>query len=429
MLCLLATTASGQTLSGEPITLMGGRLTVGGDATLSIAPRDPGAYFNRTDYDHDATRLVRLDLTAAFRPHPRVMFVSDIRTENAEWLRPYALYVKVIPWPDRAFDIRVGRIPPAFGAFARRNYASDNPLIGVPLAYQYLTSIRSDAIPISADDLLRMRGRGWLTGYTLGDSRFRSGLPLVNALRWDTGLEARIGSAPLELVAALTTGTLSNPRLSDDNDGKQIAARLAFKPSPAVTVAASAARGPFLSRHAVAAIPRDSVALTQVILAEPPDDPYGAPSSGRYASTTTGELAVPAAGGGYAQRAYGVDAEFSSGYWLIRTEVIFSQWSMPAILAPYLSSPLGALAFDLEGRYKIWPGVFIAGRVDHLHFSKVLGSAGPATWDAPVSRVEAGAGVYLRRNLIWKVVYQGNWRDGGRLRKLHVGASQLLFWF
>ncbi|MBI3263483.1 MAG: hypothetical protein HYZ58_10075 [Acidobacteria bacterium] len=430
ILVLLAATGSAQTLSGEPITLMGGRLTIGGDATLSIAPRDPGAYFNRTDYNHDTTRLLRLDLTAAFRPHPRVMFVSDIRTENAEWLRPYALYLKVTPWPDRAFDVRVGRIPPAFGAFARRNYAADNPLIGAPLAYQYLTSIRPDAIPISADDLLRMRGRGWLTGYALGDAKFRAGLPLVNALRWDTGLEVRVGSQPLELVAALTTGTLSNPRLSDDNDGKQIAARLAFKPSPAVTVAASAARGPFLSRQAVSAIPRDSVALTQVIVAAPPDDPYGTGPSGSYGSTTTAELAVvPAAAGAYVQRAFGLDAEFSSGYWLIRTEAIFSQWSLPAILAPYLNAPLGAVAFDVEGRYKVWPGVFLAGRVDHLHFSKVLGSSGLTTWDAPVSRVESGIGIYLRRNLIWKVVYQGNWRDGGRVRRLHVGASQLLFWF
>ena len=48
--------------------------------------------------------------------------------------------------------------PPSFGAFGRRAYNADNPLIGYPLAYQYLTSLRADAIPATADDLLRMRG-------------------------------------------------------------------------------------------------------------------------------------------------------------------------------------------------------------------------------------------------------------------------------
>src|SRR5438445_5776950 len=44
------------------------------------------------------------------------------------------------------FDVQIGRIPPTFGAFARRTYANDNPLIGYPLAYQYLTSLRADAL-------------------------------------------------------------------------------------------------------------------------------------------------------------------------------------------------------------------------------------------------------------------------------------------
>ena len=79
---------------------------------------------------------------------------------------PYALYVRVRPWPDARFDIQAGRVPPTFGAFARRIYASDNLLIGYPLAYQYLTSLRPDALPANADELLRMRGRGWLSSFS-----------------------------------------------------------------------------------------------------------------------------------------------------------------------------------------------------------------------------------------------------------------------
>ena len=65
--------------------------------------------------------------------------------------------------------MQIGRIPPTFGAFTRRAYSRDNPLIGYPLAYQYLTSLRADAVPASADELLRMRGRGWLTEFSIGN--------------------------------------------------------------------------------------------------------------------------------------------------------------------------------------------------------------------------------------------------------------------
>ena len=86
-----------------------------------------------------------------------------------------------------------GRVPPTFGAFPRRTYASDNLLIGYPLAYQYLTSLRPDAVPANADELLRMRGRGWLSNFSLGNLTPARGVPLVTAFRWDTGVQVHSG--------------------------------------------------------------------------------------------------------------------------------------------------------------------------------------------------------------------------------------------
>src|SRR6185295_3883213 len=99
------------------------------------------------------------------------------------------LYLRVRPWKDRSFDVQAGMVPPVFGAFARRRYGSDNPLIGYPLAYQYLTSVRPDAAPATADDLLAMRGEGWWSRFPIGDPSRRPGSPLASALRWDTGVE------------------------------------------------------------------------------------------------------------------------------------------------------------------------------------------------------------------------------------------------
>ena len=148
--------ASAQVLPQETVSLAGGRLTVGGDVTATIAPDDDGQ-FNYTDYERSALQLLRLGVTASFRPVERIALVSELRAEGdtngGPWTAlPFAAYVRVRPWKDRAFDIQAGRIPPVFGAAGRRIYANDNVLIGYPLAWQYLTVLRSDAVPSSASD-------------------------------------------------------------------------------------------------------------------------------------------------------------------------------------------------------------------------------------------------------------------------------------
>src|SRR6202521_1655125 len=111
---------------------------------------------------------------------------------NQRFLRRWSGGAPAPSWVSRRardFDIQVGRVPPTFGAFARRTYASDNPLIGYPLAYQYLTALRPDAVPASADEMLRMRGRGWLSSYSIGNLTPDRGLPIASAFRWDTGVQ------------------------------------------------------------------------------------------------------------------------------------------------------------------------------------------------------------------------------------------------
>ena len=115
--------------------------------------------------------MLRLDadgLGEGRRSH--VSLLAEVRSENGG--RPAALRACTCAsgrGRRARFDIQVGRVPPTFGAFRRRTYAADNPLIGYPLAYQYLTSLRADALPANADELLRMRGRGWLSNFSVGN--------------------------------------------------------------------------------------------------------------------------------------------------------------------------------------------------------------------------------------------------------------------
>ena len=77
--------------------------------------------------------------------------LGEIQTDNFDTLRPYALYARIRPRPEHPFDIQIGRIPPTFGAYGRRSYGPDDPLIGYPIVYQYATTLRSDALPATAD--------------------------------------------------------------------------------------------------------------------------------------------------------------------------------------------------------------------------------------------------------------------------------------
>ena len=374
------------------------RLSVGFEGLATVSTDDK-QYFNYSSYEKSATDLLRMRVDASFRIAPRAALLAEGRMDNGEGPTLSALYLRFRPLARWPLDVQAGRIPPVFGAFARRAYGSENPLIGQPFVYQYLTSLRPDALPASADDLLRMRGQGWGNYYPVGSPDWDHGLPLVAGDRWDTGVQVRWAAERVRVAAAVTQGTLSNPRVRDDNAGKQVSGRIELRPVLGLVLGASAARGEYLTRGAVAALPL----------------------AAREASR--------------AQQAFGADAEFSRGHWLLRGEAVLSRWAVPALEQPFVASPLRAFGVFVEARRKLRPGLFAAARYDHVGFSRVAGSPGYAStmpittsWDAPVSRVEVGAGFSLRHNLLLKAAVQQNWRQGAE-RSERVAAAQTLFWF
>jgi predicted porin len=131
----------------------------------------------------------------------------------------------------------------------------------------------------------------------------------------------------------------------------------------------------------------------------------------------------------YRQRAFGADAEVSHGYWLVRTELVSTDWRLPALGAPPLARPLRATSWLAEGRYKLAPGLYAAARYDRMFFNRVPGTAGSISWDASLWRVEAGGGYSVRRNVMLKASYQYNRRDGGLVAVAHLAAAQVALWF
>lgn len=394
--------STAQSLPTEPIVFGDGRVTVAGDVSgttscayarqLDGCSADYG-YFNFSTYDDSLLRNFRVNVATSVKASDRVSVLAEIRTDNLHRPRPYALFVRVRPWPTRRFDVQAGRIPPAFGAFSRRPYPADNFLVGYPLAYQYLTSLRPDALPANADELIRMRGRGWLSSFSLGDISPHSGLPLVNGLTWDTGIQLHAATDTLDAAVAVTTGTLGHPLVRDNNSGKQVSGRVSLQPLPGLLFGVSGAHGPYASRAAAASA--------------------GLASNDRSIT----------------QSAWEGDLEYSRGHLLLRAEAVLSVFHLPAMSTTALVTPLRAAAVSVEGRYRLQPGLYAAARWDHLGFSAIDGTARRVTWEAPVTRVEAGIGYSIQRNVLLKTVVQHNDRDGGFVPAVTIGAVQLVYWF
>lgn len=369
-------------------------VSVGGEVLATAAPRDADAYFNYTDYDHDALRLLRIRLFGEWRASDRLSLVGELRTENTDAISAAALYVRWRPSQAHDFFVQAGRIPPVFGSFGLHAYGRDNVVIGQPLAYQYLTSLRPDALPGTIDDLLRMRGRGWQPSFTVGSTTLRPGIALVSASRWDTGLSATWRTAHLDLAGALTRGAPSIPVVRDRNGSLMWAGRVAAHLPAGVTIGLSGARGQWIDDHVLSLV-----------------------SSGPTPPS--------------AQAVVGTDVELGLGRWLVRSEWIHSTFELPIVVATPSDTRLGAWGGFVEGRYRLLPRWQIGVRLDRVSFSRVQGTASVAstTWDAGVDRAEAVLGFRASRSLEFRGGWQQNWRDGGRVHQRGGPIASFLYWF
>lgn len=370
-------------------------VSVGGEVLATAAPADTDAFFNYTDYDHNAVRLLRIRLFGEWHATARLSLVGELRTENTDAVSAAALYLRWQPSAAHNVFVQAGRIPPVFGSFGLHAYGRDNLVIGQPLAYQYLTSLRPDALPRTVDELLHMRGRGWQPTFSVGATTLRPGVPLVSGSRWDTGISALWRPGRFDVAGALTRGAPAVPVVSDRNDGVMWSGRVAVRLPRGVTAGLSGARGQWL----------DSDVLRLVTVSHTP------PST---------------------QSVVGVDAEVGIGRWLIRSEWMHSTFDTPIVAATPADARLGAWAGFAEGRYRFSPRWQVAGRVDRLAFGRVRGATPGAVatpWDADVDRIEGVLGFRASRRLEVRGGWQQNWRDGGRVRRRGVPMGSLLYWF
>jgi len=392
LLLACTTTATAQPTEGAPPADTR-HVTAAGELTATYGSTDPG-FFNYATYAYDPLRNVRLVLDASVRPAGRLELLAQVRTDGASQVRMAALYVRVRPWARRTIDLQVGRVPTAFGLFGRNGYGSDAPLIGRPLPYSYLLSLRRDALPATPADLWRMRGRGWLSSFPRGDTTADRGLPIVNADTWDTGAQLRVAGGRVDWTGAVTVGTLSSPQVRDDNGRRGVTTRLTVRATPGLTLGASAARGAWLSRD-----------LADVLAPDEHADRF-------------------------VQRAGGLDAELAFGRWMFRGEVLASQWDLPAFTGDAGRERVDAVAAWADGRVRLRPGLDAGVRLERLAFSEIAAAGATRPWEAGVTRVETGVAWSPLRHVRLKVAAQRNRRpEGGRVRHDTLLAAQVGVWF
>src|SRR5262245_38722474 len=97
MWLLLPGIVRAQPLPTGPVSAFDGRLAVGAEVSATIGEEDETAYFNYTDYEHNALRMFRIGLSASWRPIERLAAVAEVRSEDLDSVRPYAVYLRVRP--------------------------------------------------------------------------------------------------------------------------------------------------------------------------------------------------------------------------------------------------------------------------------------------------------------------------------------------
>ena len=260
-------------------------------------------------------------------------------------------------------SLRAGLAPSLIGSFGlRSSYYNSNPLAGVPLVWQYRTTLDASGLA-SNEDMLRRR-----------DQNIR-GLPLLYDSCWNLQWEFMGEVGHFEYSVGVTPGSISNPKNAVAVDGVQWLARLGVEPVLGLRLGVSGAFGPYV----------------------------GGPNRDDEILATS----FPGGSEDYDQLMVGIDLEFSRGKARFLSEAYVSMWE-----APLVAQDLTAKGGYVEGRYDFRPEWFGAVRVGAMFFGDISAASdgsGPKTgWDDDVLRVESSLTYRMARELQLQAGWQHN---------------------
>lgn len=315
--------------------------------------------------------------------------ISDVGSSN---FRFYGGYVQHRLFEGREMYLEAGKIPVHEGTWAPRTYSDKNPLLGVPFAYYYKSTLPSRQVPRDLDQVLAQRGRGQASvNYTNTDGSPRGAagpsLQMLYDNCWDYGAYLLGAGTRFDYAFGITTGAPAAPVPGPDtNRQPSVHAKVGFAPVAALKLHVSAAHGAYLGDDVQAYLPSGASARD------------------------------------YEQTLWGLSAEWGWRHLTVYSEVFRNHFDTPVRPAG-----LASTAWYLEGAYTLHPGWYTAARYDVMRFDEVPTSTGMQTWDENVQRLEAGFGHHLTRELLVKAVAQVYARDDGWEWKSMLPAVQVSF--
>lgn len=274
------------------------------------------------------------------------------------------------------FNIKVGQIPVPFGSFPRRSYFEKTALIGTPLMYQYRVSLSGTGAPVLSD-ILSARGT-------------MSGVNIIYEACWPEAIEFFTEYKKIEYMFSISTTSNTNPR-AKTNDGYEYSGRIGFNPIMGMRMGIGYSYGPYLTGNA--SVPTGSK----------PED--------------------------YITSMYTIDFEYSFGYMEFYAEWVHEKFSSDysGSYTGYADDEFALQSYYIEGKYKIMPRLYAAGRFGQLIFDEVYDPAASQNvrWDYNINRLEAGLGYSINRKLILKGVFQHNSYVDSPLEDVNIYALQL----
>jgi hypothetical protein len=337
---------------------------------VAAAPGNTAVALNEMNAGTTNFDAYNLRLFAEGKPADQLELFAQVVGSDVAGVWIHGAYALYTPQPDKDLHLEAGKIPWPIGTWGPRTYSDKNPLVGVPLIYQYHTSLRATQVASGPDELLAQAGQGQFGVAYGGGYPFR-GSPIVYDNCWDVGIVVLGSFRPIEFSGGVTNGTPSDAQPGrDNNKGKSFMGRVGVTPLTGLRVGISGSIGPYM-----------------------PTEPGGAP------------LPAGAKATDYDQRLLMADLEYLVGHAEIRAEGVANTWE-----TPYVGN-LTVHGYYVEGKYTFPVGFYLAARWDQLLFTPIQGTGERRPWDDNVSRFEGGAGYRVLRPLIAKVVYQWNKLD------------------
>ncbi|MGE0454783.1 MAG: hypothetical protein AB7O37_10250 [Vicinamibacteria bacterium] len=365
------------------------RFGLGTDTGFTASNLEDGST-NETNDGSSNLDAIWMRLYAKLSYGEKAELVVDLYSADARAPSIFGLYGRVEP--KRWLGVRVGMIPLVVGAWQERAYPHLQPLINQPLSAQYLTPVRTDGVPTSADELLSQRGLGGRTSYPAGSPGAGIALALMYEHCWDSGIEAFGTLGGLRYRVALMEGSpgAGAAKYRDLKEGYSGEGRLTYQIGDSLRLGASFSQGPYLLEVTAPFLPAGS---------RPRD---------------------------YDQRLYGGDLRFEKGPLEARAE-----WTRSELDSPWIAETLGVDGYWAELSVRLAPAVRLAARYSGLAFDEITAGDGRRLgWDADARRIETGvAWRFLEDRLALKGVYQNTRVELAPVRNEDIYALQLSFSF